>query len=228
MSDTQADRTDVQPPHTAATNAQPATAAADSQPAATAAAGRFATARMLARGWWLFLLRGVVGILFGLLALLVPGVGLAFILGFLSAFLAIDGISSIAQAVRGGADPQKSKTWLWIDGIASVVAAAALLLLPVVSAVVLVLMVGSWSIVVGIMRLVLAFRSGSVMLGLMGALAILVGAWMVVAPGPGLLALIWLVAFQAFFAGALFIGLGWRLRRIAHDPHGPETEGARA
>jgi uncharacterized membrane protein HdeD (DUF308 family) len=195
--------------------------------AGTIAAGRFGTVRMLARGWWLFLLRGVAGILFGLVAVLVPGVGLAFILGFLAAFLAIDGISSIAQAVRGGADPQKSKTWLWIDGIASLVAAAALLLLPVVSAVVLVLMVGSWSIVVGIMRLVLAFRSGSIMLGLMGALAVLVGAWMVVAPGPGLLALIWLVAFQAIFAGALFIGLGWRLRRIANDPHGPETEAAR-
>jgi uncharacterized membrane protein HdeD (DUF308 family) len=190
----------------------------------TQALGRFPVVRMLARNWWLFLLRGVAGILFGIVALLMPGLGLAFILGFLAAFLAVDGASSIAQAWRGGADPQKSKTWLWIDGIASLVAAAALLLLPVVSAVVLVLMVAAWSIVAGITRLVLAFRSGSVMLGLIGALAILVGAWMVVAPGPGLLALIWLVAFQAMFAGALFIGLGWRLRRIANDPNGPDSE----
>lgn len=185
-------------------------------------AGRFAEVRALAQGWWLFLLRGVVGILFGLVALLLPGIGLALILGFLAAFLAIDGVSSIIQAVRGGAG--RSRTWLWVDGIASLAAAMALLLLPAVSAVLLVVMVGAWSLVVGVMRLVLAFRSGSIMLGLLGALAVLVGAWMIVSPGLGLLALIWVVAAQAIIAGALFLALGWRLRRVAHDPHGPEVQ----
>lgn len=189
------------------------------------AMGRFAVVRMLAKGWWLFLLRGVAGILFGLVALLMPGIGLAFILGFLAAFLAIDGISSISQAVRGGAGAAQSKTWLWIDGVASLAAAAALLLLPVVSAVLLVVMVGAWSIVVGVIRLVLAFRSGSVLLGALGALAVLVGAWMIVSPGPGLLALIWLVALQAIIAGGLFLALGWRLRRVANDPHAADVAG---
>ncbi|MBU8544623.1 MULTISPECIES: HdeD family acid-resistance protein [Roseomonadaceae] len=189
------------------------------------AMGRFAVVRMLAKGWWLFLLRGVAGILFGLVALLMPGIGLAFILGFLAAFLAIDGISSISQAVRGGGGPEQSKTWLWIDGVASLAAAVALLLLPAVSAVFLVVMVGAWSIVVGVIRLVLAFRSGSVLLGALGALAVLVGAWMIVSPGPGLLALIWLVALQAIIAGGLFLALGWRLRRVANDPHAADVAG---
>ncbi len=188
----------------------------------TQAVGRFAEVRMLAQGWWLFLLRGVVGILFGLVALLLPGIGLALILGFLAAFLAIDGVSSIIQALRGGAG--RSKTWLWIDGIASVAAAAVLLLLPGVSAVLLVVMVGAWSLVVGAMRLVLAFRSGSIMLGLLGALAVLVGAWMIVSPGLGLLALVWVVAAQAIIAGALFLALGWRLRRVANDPHASDVQ----
>lgn len=181
--------------------------------------GRFAEVRMLARGWWLFLLRGVAGILFGLVALLMPGIGLAFILGFLAAFLAIDGVSSIIHAARGEAGPQRSKTWLWVDGIASLAAAAVLLMMPAISAMFLVVMVGAWSLVVGAMRLVLAFRSGSVMLGLLGVLAVLVGAWMVFSPGLGVLALIWVVAAQAIVAGALFLVIGWRLRRVANDPH---------
>ncbi|NKC30523.1 HdeD family acid-resistance protein [Falsiroseomonas selenitidurans] len=185
------------------------------------AMGRFAEMRLLARGWWLMLLRGLAGILFGLVALLLPGIGLALILGFLAAFLAIDGVSSITQAVRGGAG--HSRTWLWVDGVASLAAAVAILLLPAVSALLLVVMLGAWSMVVGVIRLVLAFRSGSILMGLLGALAVLVGGWMIASPGLGLLALIWLVAAQAILAGGMFIALGWRLRRVAQDPHGPDA-----
>ncbi|MBX6747081.1 MAG: hypothetical protein IRY87_34040, partial [Acetobacteraceae bacterium] len=36
-------------------------------------AGRLLVVRMMARGWWVFVLRGVVAILFGILAFLLPG-----------------------------------------------------------------------------------------------------------------------------------------------------------
>lgn len=188
-----------------------------------AATGRFAVARMLARGWWLFLLRGVAGILFGLLALFTPGLGLALLLGFLAAFLLVEGVATLVQAARGAPDPagHRSRTWLWVDGIASTLAGLGVLVLPGVSAVVLVVMVGAWAAIVGVTRLILAFRAGDVLLGLLGALATLAGAWLMAAPGPGLLALVWVVALQALVTGGLFIAIGWRLRRIARDPHGP-------
>lgn len=185
--------------------------------------GRFAVVRMLAQGWWLFLLRGVAGILFGLLALVAPGLGLAFVLGFLAAFLLVEGIATLLQAARGTPDPvgNRSRTWLWIDGIASTLAGVGVLVMPGVSAVLLVVMVGAWAAIVGAMRLVMAFRAGDVLMGLLGALAVFVGAWMIVAPGPGMLALVWLVGLQALVTGGLFLAIGWRLRRIAKDPHGP-------
>lgn len=74
---------------------------------------------------------------------------------------------------------------------------------------------------IGVLRLVLAFRIGSVLMGLLGAVAILLGAWLIAAPGPGLLTLIWMVGLQAMMAGGLLLGLGWRLRRVHHDPRGP-------
>ena len=184
--------------------------------------GRFAMVRHLAGGWWLFMLRGVIAILFGVMALLVPGVGLAVILGFLAAYFVLEGASTVVQAIRGGPDPRgRSKVWLWVDGIASLVAGAVVLLVPGLSAVFLVLMVGAWSVVVGVLRLVMAFRTGEVLLGLLGALAVLVGAWMMVNPGPGLLAVIWLVGLEAMLMGGLFVAIGLRLRKIANDPHGP-------
>src|SRR5205823_9834210 len=116
---------------------------------------------------------------------------------------------------------ERHGVWFWVDGIVSLGAAAALLLSPVASALVLVLVTGVWAVVIGVVRLVMAFRLGSVLLGLAGAVAVFVGAWLIAAPGPGLLALIWVVGLQALVAGFLLCWLGWRLRRVAQDPHGP-------
>ncbi|MFN8983664.1 MAG: DUF308 domain-containing protein, partial [Alphaproteobacteria bacterium] len=73
--------------------------------------------RQAAGSWWVFMLRGVAAIIFGILIFLFPGLGLAFILTFLGAWMAIDGIGSIYQAVKGGPPTgERSRTWLWIDG----------------------------------------------------------------------------------------------------------------
>ncbi|MDI3306172.1 MAG: DUF308 domain-containing protein [Acetobacteraceae bacterium] len=181
-------------------------------------AGRFLVVRMMARGWWVFVLRGVVAILFGILAFLLPGLGLAVIIGILAAWMLLDGIGTLYQAVKG--PPERHGFWFWLDGIVSIIAAAALLFLPLASAIALVLVAGVWSIVIGVFRLVLAFRLASVLMGLLGALNIFIGAWLIAEPGPGLLALIWVVGLEAIIAGALMIGLGWRLRRVHHEPHG--------
>lgn len=181
-------------------------------------AGRFLVVRMMARGWWVFVLRGVVAILFGILAFLLPGLGLAVIIGILAAWMLLDGIGTLYQAVKG--PPERHGFWFWLDGIVSIIAAAALLFMPLASALALVLVAGVWSIMIGVFRLVLAFRLASVLMGLLGALNIFIGAWLIAQPGPGLLALIWVVGLEAIIAGVLMIGLGWRLRRVHHDPHG--------
>ncbi|MBX6741606.1 MAG: DUF308 domain-containing protein [Acetobacteraceae bacterium] len=173
---------------------------------------------MMARGWWVFVLRGVVAILFGILAFLLPGLGLAVIIGILAAWMLLDGIGTLYQAVKG--PPERHGFWFWLDGIVSIIAAAALLFMPLASALALVLVAGVWSIMIGVFRLVLAFRLASVLMGLLGALNIFIGAWLIAQPGPGLLALIWVVGLEAIIAGVLMIGLGWRLRRVHHDPHG--------
>lgn len=184
---------------------------------------RFPAMRAMARGWWLFMLRGVVGVLFGLMVWMLPGLGLVAILSFLAAWLAVDGVSSLVQAARGAPDltgRHRSRTWLAIDGVLSLVLAAAVLVLPGLSAITLVLMVAAWAIAVGTLRIVLGIRAGDWMLGLLGGLSVAFGIWLAVAPGPGLLALIWLVGLQAVMTGFLFLAFGWRLRRVAHDPHG--------
>ena len=154
--------------------------------------GRFALVRLMARGWWMFILRGVLSIGFGVLAFLAPALGLAVMLGFLAAWMALDGVGTLYQAMAG--PPERHGIWFWVDGLVSLLAAAAALLVaPLVSALALVLVTGFWSIAVGVFRLVMAFRLGSVLMGLFGAVSVFFGAWLISAPGPGLLALIWMV-----------------------------------
>lgn len=173
--------------------------------------------RRLAPGWWLFALRGVAALIFAALAFLAPAAGLAVMLAFLAAWLAVEGVSTLWHgfADRG----QAHNFWFWLDGIVSLAAAAFLLARPLQSAEALVIITGIWAVLVGLIRLVLAFRLSQVLLGLLGAITVLFGAWLVAYPGPGLLALIWLVGFQALFMAALLLGLAWRLRKIARDPH---------
>jgi uncharacterized membrane protein HdeD (DUF308 family) len=181
--------------------------------------GRFPLVRVMARNWWVFVVRGVAAILFGLVAFLSPGAGLAFILGVLGAWMAIDGVSTLYQAIKG--PPERHGIWFWLDGIISLLAAAAVLIAPGISALTLVWITGFWSIAIGAVRLVMAFRLGSILMGLFGAVSVFFGVWLLLNPGPGLLALIWVVGIEAMVAGGLMISLGWRLRRVANDPHGP-------
>jgi uncharacterized membrane protein HdeD (DUF308 family) len=179
----------------------------------------FQVVRQVAGNWWIFMLRGVAAIIFGILVFLFPGLGLAFILAFLGAWMALDGIGSIYQAVKGGHPTgERSRTWLWIDGIISLLAAAVILFAPGVSAIGLLIVTAAWFLLSGGARLMLAFRLSSVLLGLLGVLNIVIGAWMLMSPGPGLLAVIWMVGLEAIVMGAIMIGLGWRLRRIHNDP----------
>lgn len=189
-------------------------------------AGRVAAVRALAQGWWLFVLRGVLGILFGLLIFMAPGAGLFFILAFLAGWVIFDGIASLVHAIRGAPDPKgrhRSRTWLALDGIASLVLGALILLAPGLSAIMLVICVGAWAMVVGVLRLVMAWRSGSGLLALLGALSVVAGIWLMAAPGPGMLAVIWIIAIEAMMMGGLFIAIGLRLRKVANDPHAAAT-----
>jgi uncharacterized membrane protein HdeD (DUF308 family) len=171
--------------------------------------------RLAARLWWLFALRGVAALLFAALAVVVPQAGLAVMLAFLAAWLGVEGIATLWKAATG----HVHGAWFWLDGLVSLAAAAFLLLAPTESALALVIVTGAWSIAIGAIRLVLAFRLSSVLLGVLGAVTVFFGFWLVVNPEPGLLALIWLVGLQALFMGALLLGLAWRLRKLARDPH---------
>ena len=176
--------------------------------------------RQMAGSWWVFMLRGVAAIIFGVLVFLFPGLGLVFILAFLGAWMLFDGMGSIYQAVKGGHPTgERSRTWLWIDGIISLAAAAVMLLAPGVSAIGLLIVTSAWFLLSGGARLMPAFRLSSVLLGLLVRAHILSGPGLLMRRGPGMLGVVLMGGVGGVGGGGRMIGLGWRLKHIHQNPH---------
>jgi uncharacterized membrane protein HdeD (DUF308 family) len=170
---------------------------------------------LLARNWWVLLLRGVVAILFGVMALLLPGITLLVLVVLYGAYAAVDGVLALVAAFRGGENV--SRGWLVFVGVAGLAAAAATLFYPGITALVLVIFIGAWSIARGIGEIVLAVRlrkeiEHEWLLALGGVASVLFGAVLVIAPGAGALALVWLIGSFSIALGVLLVVLSFRLR----------------
>jgi len=172
----------------------------------------------LARWWWTFILRGVLAILFGVLAFFAPRFGIAILVGLFAAWAIIDGIGNLVAGIRTRG--QDRSWWLEVlEGLVSVAAGVVALLLPATAAQVLVLIIAAWAIVTGVIEIVMAVRlrrviDNEVWMALAGAASILFGVILVLFPAAGALSLVWLIGSFAIAFGAFLIIFGWRLRGI--------------
>jgi uncharacterized membrane protein HdeD (DUF308 family) len=175
---------------------------------------------VLAKNWWLVLLRGIAGIIFGVLAFAWPGITLLTLIIFYGAYALIDGIFAIGAAFRG--DAPQSRWWLILIGILGIAAGLLTFLWPGLTAFVLAIFIGVWSLIHGIFEIVGAIRirkeiDNEWWLILSGALSVLFGLVMLYMPGAGALALIWVIGSYAIIFGALLVAFSFRLKRHSHD-----------
>jgi uncharacterized membrane protein HdeD (DUF308 family) len=172
---------------------------------------------LLARNWWLIVLRGVCAIVFGLLAWMWPGVTLGALV-FLWAFYAFaDGILAIAAALSGSTG---APAWsLILSAFVSIGAAVVAFIYPGMTAVVLVYVIALWAIVTGVMQIVAAIRlrkeiDNEVWLGLAGLASVVLGLILFARPGVGALAVVWLIGTYAVLFGVLLVVLGFRVKGL--------------
>jgi uncharacterized membrane protein HdeD (DUF308 family) len=179
--------------------------------------------------WAWFLIRGVIALLLGLVALFAPGVTVfAFALVF-AAFSFADGVTQLVTGIRGATHKSQRYGSLIFSGIVGVAIGVLFVIWPLLSTFVytmmLVVLVGFWALVTGVLEIAAAVRlrraiAGEWLLGLSGALSVLFGlvvlALVLVEPGLTMLSLGWLIAFYAFASGVALIILAFRLRRKAN------------
>jgi uncharacterized membrane protein HdeD (DUF308 family) len=166
------------------------------------------------------LLRGIAAIVFGVLAFVWPGLTLFTLIILYGAYALIDGVIALIAAFSGGAKPAPT-WWLIVAGIAGIAAGIATFVWPGITALVLIVFIGVWSIVRGIFEIVGAIKlrkeiDNEWWLILAGALSVVFGALVLIMPGAGALALIWVIGAYAIVFGILLVGLSFRLRK--HNP----------
>ena len=174
----------------------------------------------LSQHWWVFVVRGVLALLFGIGTFLMPGVTLAaLILGY-ALYAFADGVVAVIAAFgRRGAG--EGFPWsLLLIGIAGILAACVTFLYPGLTAFVLLYLIASWHIVRGIFEVAVAIRlrkeiEGEGWLIAAGIMSIVFGLFLALRPAAGALALLWLIGSFAIVFGVVVIALGFRLRRFA-------------
>ena len=174
----------------------------------------------LARHWWVFLVRGLVAIAFGLVAFFYPVATLYTFILFYAVFSIVDGVFAFVSAVRGKDGVVGSRWWLALIGALSVVAGLAAYLWPGLTALALLMLIGIWALVYGVVEIIGAIRlrkeiDNEWLLLVHGILAALFGLIVLVRPGTGALALIWLIASFALASGVVLVILSFRLRGLS-------------
>jgi uncharacterized membrane protein HdeD (DUF308 family) len=174
--------------------------------------------RDFSRNWIWLLVRGVLAIVFGVLAFrhpLVAGLSLTLLWG---AYALAEGVLALVTAYR----VRKAGQPIWpmiLMGVLGILAGGMTFIAPGMTAVALLLLIAAWSVVVGGLMIVTAVRlrdeiEGEWFLGLAGLVSVLFGIAMCVAPGRGALAVVWMIAGYAIVFGLLLILFSFKVRAL--------------
>jgi uncharacterized membrane protein HdeD (DUF308 family) len=183
---------------------------------------------LLSKSWRSLALRGVVSLVFGILAAFWPGITLLWLLVMFAAYALIQGVTSAVVAVQ---NRKTNNSWwlmlLW--GLVGIGAGVIALMLPNLTAVVLVLVIGATALASGIVDVVMGVRLRKVIRGegfliLNGIVSIAFGVFVFFFPGAGALALVWLIAMYAIISGLLLLALAWRAKKWG-DRHEETPQG---
>jgi uncharacterized membrane protein HdeD (DUF308 family) len=164
------------------------------------------------------LIRGVVGVVIGMLAITWPGLTIAALVGIFGLYAVIDGVTNLMLGFSRLRAPGPS----WphaLQGVAGIVAGVLAFVWPGVTALVLVLFIGAWALVTGVLEIAAAIRlrreiKGEWLLALSGVLSVAFGVLVFAFPSAGAVGIAWVLGIYAAAAGMVLIALGLRLRSL--------------
>ena len=170
------------------------------------------------RQWWVLVVQGVLGILFGVLAIAFPGIALLTLAYLFAAWALITGASQIGEGWRVA--ETRGRSWPFaVMGVVSIAAGILAALIPGITIYGLVVLLGAWFVVQGVMEVYAAWRiraevTGEWILALVGILTLIVGVIVLALPVVGAVLTVALVATWSIIGGIAAVALGLRLRQF--------------
>jgi len=157
-------------------------------------------------------------VVFGLLALIWPGITLATLVIFFGAYILGDGIFGMVGAIGGWGD--RDDHWLLLlEGLLGVGIGILTFRAPQITAMVLLMFIAAWALATGVLEIVAAIRlrkeiQGEIWLILSGLASVVVALLLMIFPAAGALSLLWLISIYAVVFGVMLIVGGMKLRRL--------------
>lgn len=174
---------------------------------------------LLARNWWVFAIRGVLAIIFGIAALFFPKAAFLSLVLVFGGFALADGIFTIVSAFASNA---KSESWWWLilEGAFGIIIGFLTLFQPFAMGLAWIWLIAAWAIVTGILEIFTAIKLRKVienewLLILGGVISILFGIFAGVYPQSGAFAIGFIVGIYALLFGILYLRLAFSLRKFA-------------
>lgn len=172
----------------------------------------------MASNWWVVLLHGILGILFGIMLFAMPGFSILVLVYMFAFILIFDGAIS---GYMGFAIKNKNEQW-WVllaGGILGILLGVITLFYPNITAITLLVMLAIWTIIVGVANVLVAIKlrkeiDGEIFMILSGMLSILVGVLLIARPLAGMVALVWIAGFFAVFYGTLLVLVSFKLKKL--------------
>lgn len=176
---------------------------------------------MLKNSWWKYLLRGLIAIVFGVVAMIKPDQALQGMVLAFGAFALMDGTLAVFAGISLA--PIFNRWWaVLLEGVAGVIIGLVTFFYPNITALVLFYLISVWAIVTGILEIVTAIQLRRVITGewkliLSGLLSIVFGVLMFVYPAAGAVSVVWTVGFYAIAFGILEISLAFHMHSLSRD-----------
>jgi uncharacterized membrane protein HdeD (DUF308 family) len=175
--------------------------------------------------WWIFVLQGLLGIIFGLIAVFFPGFVLGVLAFFLGAIIILYSLSVIIQGFVGN-EKGSTKILMVILGILGIIIGILALMNIEVLGLTIALLLALWAFLTGFSHLWLAltatqFQWYRILLFLSGIIFIILGFFLVMTPLMATAALIWVLGIFGVAFGVVLIILGLvmqsRIKKLAES-----------
>jgi uncharacterized membrane protein HdeD (DUF308 family) len=170
---------------------------------------------LLQEHWWATALRGLMGVLVGIIALFLPLPTMIALVWLFGAFAVLDGVFNLAAVWRQGG----MRSWwaMVLNGVLGIGVGTISFIWPGITALALVFLIAAWAVVTGVLEMVSAVRlrkeiKSEWLLALSGILSIGLGVIFFIAPDAGVVALVWLWGAYTAASGIALIWLSLRLR----------------
>jgi uncharacterized membrane protein HdeD (DUF308 family) len=171
------------------------------------------TSAVLAESWWMVALRGVIAILFGLVAFFLPGITMLSLVLVFAAYSFTDGLFGVILAVRSAV---RRDRWVLplLNGLLGIAVAAITVVWPGITVLAFVFLIAAWALISSGLMAAAAYRqkTGRGWLIFGAIVSLIYAVLLVIAPLIGAIVLTWWIGAHALVLGCVLLVLAFKLR----------------